>query len=1054
MAQAGSAGLMLLGTLAGLANVPSEDGDSFRREPLGTATASERRCPVQDTPAHESLRRKRRRSHEASGLTEINIRRTGTAEDRRQRVFKEWLASGRAAGSGKATAFAAMLNEYVSTHPDIAVQTDGDLQFDSRSLGHLLAEAAKAGDQVKKKMGAGKQGNHWAVRAPQAFGRHQTVVDERTLRGLREDRQKLRDILRLQPEGPPDAAGASKTAAPANGLHRDSLSLEYKMAVRWALVRSNCPQRTFSEVHTILVYFTMKEMGLEPDLGTVASYVPTHLAGILDFCADMDDFKMTEEAKNVNAAFGLSDKGDQKKGTSKAGITHNGVTGYNHETGVIWGPKHMSGMKVEGTGAAIAQSIVDDGKRWGISCWRGTVTDSAANCISGMVKCMQSKFPGFVAVACFLHVMNLVLVNSYLSSFGDEERGECSALRIGFMMSYLHHHFPGEWRAWASENGHGAASYLARGAAKTRWWSVMAAFSDCYKNRAAYSAWCSYMAHEHTGGYQPCFVEMAAWLKNKKSLCDMSYIIGFCATFWNAEMDWLQGIGEWQRGLPPAEQKAGFRSAEMPLRVILQRRRLQALEPPSSSNGDGYVMDPRWGEFRTNRASLSLEEQRQMDEEVANFLSTALDVHGRHSVRWLTSLVDCSLAHHNKPLAVACGAALLAIYDGVPLPVVPGSEAKQEVDGEDLDLNDVVPLIVQFADAEELRESSVLFADEDTVADIRLWVAAKGSLGGAPGLRLQTKFKDLVLGRPMHSHWAERAVNAASSLVQKCGGHEREDRLSNKVSFILNAMRVVMREALGEAEADKKALGGDREWVMDVRQIRRQKRASTGGKRIICLVVRKVEAAAALMDRGFEIAAKKSAAARRKANMDRRSFSERRIKERLENQGKSAAKRKKKHTEESADTLAAASNPKRVMLNRLDLSSTSSAPSKSVLALECDARGLGSKVKRAGPAAQNAGEPTGSLQDLMDVIIEYHGGATAVPKMTSFEGTKRSRSFVGDATSAAAKLQAAHNGGGTGPTAAAAPAVAAAAPAVATHARARATRSAGSAGLAGLLPGK
>ena len=63
------------------------------------------------------------------------------------------------------------------------------------------------------------------------------------------------------------------------------------------------------------------------------------------------------------------------------------------------------------------------------------------------------------------------------------------------------------------------------------------------------------------------------------------------------------------------------------------------------------------------------------------------------------------------------------------------------------DLNEVVPLIVQFADAGELRESSVLFADEDTVADIRLWVAAKGTLGGAPGLRLQTKFKDLVLGR-------------------------------------------------------------------------------------------------------------------------------------------------------------------------------------------------------------------------------------------------------------------------------------------------------------------
>ena len=145
-------------------------------------------------------------------------------------------------------------------------------------------------------------------------------------------------------------------------------------------------------------------------------------------------------------------------------------------------------------------------------------------------------------------------------------------------------------------------------------------------------------------------------------------------------------------------------------------------------------------------------------------------MHGRHSVRWLTSLVDCSLAHHTTQLAVACGAALLAIYDGVPLPVVPGSEAKQEVDGEDLDLNEVVPLIVQFADAGELRESSVLFADEDTVADIRLWVAATGSLGGAPGLRRQTKFKDLVLGRPMF--WGKRAPlssNPASVFGQETG---------------------------------------------------------------------------------------------------------------------------------------------------------------------------------------------------------------------------------------------------------------------------------------------
>ena len=141
--------------------------------------------------------------------------------------------------------------------------------------------------------------------------------------------------------------------------------------------------------------------------------------------------------------------------------------------------------------------------------------------------------------------------------------------------------------------------------------------------------------------------------------------------------------------------------------------------------------------------------------------------------------MDCSLAHHNSDLALACAAALLAIYDGETLPVVPAASAKQTIDGEVVDLNEVVPLIVQFADAGTLHESSVIFPDEAAVADIREWVAA-GELRDEWGLRLQTQFKSLILGRPIHSHWAERAVNAASSIVQKCGAHEREDRLSDK----------------------------------------------------------------------------------------------------------------------------------------------------------------------------------------------------------------------------------------------------------------------------------
>ena len=797
-------------------------------------------------------------------------------------------------------------------------------------------------------------------------------------------------------------------AEPVSGLRCEKLSVEYKKAIQWALVRSGCSQRAFPMVHATLVYFTMKEMGLKPALNDVLTFVPTNLGSILDYCADMDDHAMAEEATHIQAAFALSDMGDQKAGTGKNSITHNGATGYDHSTNSVWGAKHMSGMDVGKDGGSIAKSIMQDGKRWGIQSWRGSVTDSAANCIRGMVGALQAACPGFVAMACFLHVMNLVLVNSYLSSFGDEERGVCSALRIGYMMSYLHHKFPDEWRGWCADNGHGDISYIAAGAAKTRWWSVTAAFGDCYKNRVAYQGWCTHMTVVHKGGYNSCFTEMAAWLQNNKALCDMSLIFGFCTTWWNQEMEWLQGVGHWQAHLPLAAQKAGYRANEMPWRVILERRKLQELEPPSAANLPGYTMDPRWSEYAKNRAGLTEGEREQMDEEVANFLNTALDVHGRHSIRWLTTLVDCSLAHHNSDLALACAAALLAIYDGETLPVVPAASAKQTIDGEVVDLNEVVPLIVQFADAETLHESSVIFPDEAAVADIREWVAA-GELRDEWGLRLQTQFKSLILGRPIHSHWAERAVNAASSIVQKCGAHEREDRLSDKVSFIINEMRVLMREAAHETEAERAASGGGRVWVLDARKIRRQQRPSHGGKRLMGLVIRKIETKAAKMTPSFQAEATKQAAKRKAARMDRRSHAAKRVEEKLGNQQKTADKRKLDDAASSAVALAAKSNPRKVALNQLDLSSPTAAPTVAVLAMECECRDLGEKVKRSGARAKVPGEVTSSKADLISVLVSHHKGATTVPKMTSYDGSKKSKSFVGDSGSAATRLQETYN---------------------------------------------
>ena len=964
----------------------------------------------------------RRRGHKAANVHSGKVyETTGRAEDRRRDMCDKWFE--RTEGKGTSTHFASQLNKFVCEN---TADVDPDLLFTSTAVGKYLANKVEEGNKRvsrKKADAKSKAPASWTIKTPVDLRSNMTTIDVRTLAKLKECREKMQAEYKPRLELPKRVDGEDFWDAQGDmdvdRSRQPSLSPGYKLAVRNALYSSGCSQAKFPHVHATLVYFTIKELGYYVPLDKVVKVVPTDLASIIDFCAEMDDRRLYEETKDLTAAFALSDKGDQKAGTSKNALTHNMVAGYHHPTGTPY-LRHMNASQLGRGGPEIAQSIVDDGKRIGIFEWFGSCTDSASDCIKGMVKNMESRFPSFVAAACFLHIMNLVLVNSYLASFGDEERGVCSALRIGYMMSYLHHHFHKEWVDWCHENGHSDIAYIARGAAKTRWWSVVAAFGDCYRNMCEYSLWCEHMAKvlakTGKGGYYECFVETAGWLRNDKAMTDMAFVLGFCRAFWDDEMVWLQGIAGWQQGLDEKDQKAGFRSAEMPLRVILQRKKLQGLNPwcPNAE------YSPAWGPYELERKGLSDEQGAQSEEEAATFLSTALDVHGRHSVRWLTDLVDCSIAHHNVALGVACAAALLSIYDGGDdgdgdAPVVPAKHAHQIIDGGALDLNKVVPLIVQFATAEALREKSVFFTDADTVSDIRTWVAAKGEFKGASGARLRRDMHAKVNGRPMHSHCVERAVNVASCLVQKCGGHEREDRLSAEVSAFINELLVLQREARIEAEQERRGAGHARPWVLDVRGLPRRQKVSVRGKRALYLGVTKVEQKAKTLTVEFVRGAQEAAAKQRKAGADRRSSTEKRAKAAIKGQGaKAAGKANAQETNKAVATAvaAAAASPPKQLLNTLDLRSAKAAPSRAVLALELEARGLGSKVKRAGQQAQNTGEVTSKAQDLIDALKEHYNGAELVPKLTSFEGTKKSRSFAGDDESRAYKKQAVYNTAG------------------------------------------
>ena len=89
--------------------------------------------------------------------------------------------------------------------------------------------------------------------------------------------------------------------------------------------------------------------------------------------------------------------------------------------------------------------------------------------------------------------------------------------------------------------------------------------------------------------------------------------------------------------------------------------------------------------------------------------------------------------------------------------------------------------------------------------------------------------------------------------------------------------------------------------------------------------------------------AKEAAATRRKEQTDRHSFTAKRLKDKIKNSQDKAANKKNAATAAkaaSAVAAAAAALPPKHLLNKLDLSSTKAAPSKAVLALELEARGL------------------------------------------------------------------------------------------------------------------
>lgn len=462
--------------------------------------------------------------------------------------------------------------------------------------------------------------------------------------------------------------------------------------------------------------------------------------------------------------------------------------------------------------------------------WAGSCTDSAAVVLSGVAAEMEKDWAEFIAGGCVLHILNLILCNSYIAAFGEEEWGVCSALRLGFMVNYMMTKLPDfrdSYYRFCDSNGHHDAKYVCPGASTTRWWSIVAAFGSIYRHRAVYIAWFNLMASGNDSPtFQPLFADIAKWLRVEKCIADIAFVLDFNDAWWVAEMQFAQGIGPWQAPLGRADQLAGFRADEYSVRCVLMRRRLVALKHAACGGGGGsagphpFARADEWRARLSRDAPMaagggsgggpgsggvsSLSDYDYAGGQRRVFFETALATAGNHHRRWLVQLLPCAIYHPCRRLGVAVAAAILARLDGDDPPEIGADEEVDVGGGEAAKLAGLVRALLQFATADDLETRCVLTTDAAAVADLRVWVEAGGDFGSEAGGRLESQLRSLVLARPIHSHMAEHLVGVGVQLHRAFGNHEAASHFLSRLTATTNgSAQDVRRAACAFADAQK-----------------------------------------------------------------------------------------------------------------------------------------------------------------------------------------------------------------------------------------------------------
>jgi uncharacterized membrane protein YgcG len=266
-------------------------------------------------------------------------------------------------------------------------------------------------------------------------------------------------------------------------------------------------------------------------------------------------------------------------------------------------------------------------------------------------------------------------------------------------------------------------------------------------------------------------------------------------------------------------------------------------------------------------------------------------------------------------------------------------------------------------------------------------------------------------------------------VVKKFGKREREERISGKVQAVANGTRPDARVAAYEYEETlRKSVNAEAALAPEVHwrdaytgQVRKRRGVHMRhrNKAVLKLQWQKFQQRAALVTAEVAKAAQEAARKKKADGVGTAARAAQRAVDKVAVADEAVAKREASATMIHYDDAfvaagAAKSDPPRMALGTLNLLKP---PSKEVLALECECRGL--VVKRSGSTTAKPNEPTELVVFLVQRLREHHDGDNVIPKMTTFEAGKRTKTWRGSlsgggSSSLLPPLDEAGGGGGGG----------------------------------------